>query len=84
MRVAGISWGPTGCPRDILRNAKADHLDGVHSDQKVLERIRRGRQGAGPCYRRPRVSKLTQRRLSGSSPLRSHGSRDRQVGDWSV
>jgi hypothetical protein len=37
--------------RDILLKAKGDHLDLVHTDQKVLEMIRQGR---------PRVSKLTQ------------------------
>jgi hypothetical protein len=61
--------------RDILLKAKGDHLDLVHTDQKVLETIRRGR---------PRVSKLTQRRLSGSKPLRSDGSCDSQAGGWSV
>ncbi len=29
--------------RDILLQAKGDHLDRVHSDQMVLEMIRRGR-----------------------------------------
>jgi hypothetical protein len=29
--------------RDILRNAKGDHVDQVHSDQMVLEMIRQGR-----------------------------------------
>ncbi len=52
--------------RDILHKAKGDHLDRVHSNQVVLE-INRGE--AGPCYRRPRVSKLTQRKLSGFSSL---------------
>jgi hypothetical protein len=44
--------------RDILCKAKGDHIDQVHSDQKVLEMIRQGK--LGPCYYRPRVSKLTQ------------------------
>jgi hypothetical protein len=39
---------------------------------------------AGPSYRKPRVSKLAQRRLSGSSPLRSEGLCDSQAGGWSV
>jgi hypothetical protein len=58
----------------ILRKGKGDHLDQVHSDQKVLEMIRQ----AGPFCRRPRVSRLC------PSPLRSDGSRDRQMGGWSV
>ncbi len=29
--------------RDILHKAKGDHLDRVHSDEKVLKMIRRGR-----------------------------------------
>jgi hypothetical protein len=40
--------------RDMLRKAKGDHLDQVHSDQKILEMIRHGEDG--PCYRRPRVT----------------------------
>ncbi len=46
-------------PRDILQQAKGDHLDRVHSDQVVLE--------AGPgtiAQRRPRVLKL---RIKGPS-----------------
>jgi hypothetical protein len=43
MRVAGINQGLTGHSKDILRKATGDHLDQVHSDQKVLEMIRRGR-----------------------------------------
>jgi hypothetical protein len=43
MRVAGILWVPTMHSRDILLQAKGDHLDRVHSDQMVLEMIRRGR-----------------------------------------
>ncbi len=62
--------------KDILRKAKGDNLDRVHLDQKVLETDQA--EEAGPFYRRPRVSKPTQRRLSGSSPLRSDGSRDSQ------
>ncbi len=40
------SWyrrGPTGCSRDILHKAKGDPVGRVHSDQKVLKVIRRGR-----------------------------------------
>jgi hypothetical protein len=40
--------------RDMLRKAKGDHLDRVHSDQKILEMIRQGE--AGPCYRSPKVT----------------------------
>jgi hypothetical protein len=43
MRVAGILLVPTMHSRDILLQAKGDHLDRVHSDQMVLEMIRRGR-----------------------------------------
>ncbi len=43
MRVAGILRVPTIRSRDILLQAKGDHLDRVHSDQMVLEMIRRGR-----------------------------------------
>jgi hypothetical protein len=43
MRVAGLLWVPTMHSRDILLQAKRDHLDRVHSDQMVLEMIRRGR-----------------------------------------
>jgi hypothetical protein len=68
--------------KGMLRKAKGDHLDPAHSDQKVLEMIRQGE--AGFCYRKPRVSKLTQRILSGLSSLRSDGSRESQVGGWSI
>jgi hypothetical protein len=63
--------------RDMLRKAKGDHpLSEGSRDDQVGE--------AGPIYQRPIVSKLTQRRLSVLSPLRSDGSRDRQAGGWSV
>jgi hypothetical protein len=39
MRIAMISWGPTGRSRDILRKAKEEHLDRVHLGQKDLENI---------------------------------------------
>ncbi len=39
MKVAGINRGPTVSPRGILYQAKGDHLDQVHSDQKVLDVI---------------------------------------------
>jgi hypothetical protein len=65
--------------RDILRKAKGDHLDRVHSDQMVLEVIRWGR-----LVLFIRVSKLAQRRLSGLSPPKSDGSRDSQMGGWTV
>jgi hypothetical protein len=43
MRVARILWVPTMHSREILLQAKEDHLDHVHSDQMVLGMIRRGR-----------------------------------------
>ncbi len=44
MRAAGILWILTIRSRDILQQAKGDHLDRMHSDQKVLQVIiRRGR-----------------------------------------
>jgi hypothetical protein len=43
MRVARISWEHTGHSWDILHKAKGDDLGQVHSDQNVLEMIRRGR-----------------------------------------
>ncbi len=43
MRVAVILRVPTMHSRDILLQAKGDHLDRVRSDQMVLEMIRRGR-----------------------------------------
>jgi hypothetical protein len=43
MRVARILRVLTMHSRDILLQAKGDHLDRVHSDQMVLEMIRQGR-----------------------------------------
>ncbi len=43
MKAAGILRVPSMCSRDILLQAKGDHLDQVHSDQMVLEMIRPGR-----------------------------------------
>ncbi len=43
MRVAGILRFPTMRSRYILLQAKGDHLGHVHSDQIVLEMIKRGR-----------------------------------------
>ncbi len=43
MRVARILRVPTMHSRDILLQAKGDHLDQVHLDQIVLEMIRQGR-----------------------------------------
>jgi hypothetical protein len=63
--------------RVILPNAKRDHLDRVHSDQMILETLRPGRLVL--FYWRPRVSKLTQKRLSGLTPLRSDGSCNSQT-----
>ncbi len=39
---------------------------------------------AGPFYPRPKVSKVTQRRLAGSSTLGSDGSRDSHAVRWSM
>jgi hypothetical protein len=58
MRVAMHRKGPTGRSRDILHTAKGDHLGRVHSGQKVLGKIRQGRQVL--FDRRPRVYKLIQ------------------------
>jgi hypothetical protein len=43
MRVAGILQVPTMHSREILLQAKGNHLDRVHSDQMVLKMIRLGR-----------------------------------------
>jgi hypothetical protein len=43
MRVAGILWISTMSSREILLQAKGDHLGRVHSDQMVLKVIRRRR-----------------------------------------
>jgi hypothetical protein len=43
MTAARILWVLTMRSREILHHAKGDHLDRVHSDQMVLEMIRRGR-----------------------------------------
>jgi hypothetical protein len=43
IRAAGTLWVPTMHSRDILQQAKGYHLYLVHSDQMVLEIIRRGR-----------------------------------------
>jgi hypothetical protein len=42
-KVAGINWVSYYDSRDMLHKAKWDHLDRVHSDQMVLEMIRRGK-----------------------------------------
>jgi hypothetical protein len=39
MRAAVILWVPTKHSKNILLQAKGDHLDQVHSDQVVLEMI---------------------------------------------
>jgi hypothetical protein len=43
MRVAWILWISTMRSREILLQAKGDHLGRAHSDQIVLKVIRRGR-----------------------------------------
>jgi hypothetical protein len=51
--------------RDILLQAKGDHLGRVHSDQMVLEMIRGGGWSSRAILQpRPRVSKLGLKRLS--------------------
>ncbi len=42
-RAARILWVPTMRSRDILLHAKGDHLDQVHLDETVLEKIKLGR-----------------------------------------
>jgi hypothetical protein len=50
---------------DILHQAKGDHLGRVHSDQMVLETIRRGRLvRRAIAQQRPKVSKLGLKGLS--------------------
>jgi hypothetical protein len=51
--------------KDILLQAKGDHLGQVHSDQMVLEMIRGGCwSGRAVARRRPRVKKLGLKGLS--------------------
>jgi hypothetical protein len=65
------------CSQNILHFAKGDHLDRVHSDQKDLKMIRQGKLvlviGAQEFQNQLKG-------MSGSSPLRSDGSRESQVG----
>ncbi len=68
------------CSRDILHKAKRDQPGKVHSDQMVQD-DQAGPGEAGPCYR---WLKTNSERLSDVSPHRSDGSRDSQVGGWSV
>jgi hypothetical protein len=81
-RVVGINKRSYYAHKGHTVQGQGDQFDWVYSDPMVLNTIRQGE--AGPFYRRPRVSILTQRRLSGSSPLRSDGSRDSEAGGWSV
>jgi hypothetical protein len=53
-RVAGINWGSYYALKRHVAQGHRDHLDRVHSDQKILEMIRQGE--AGPCYQSPRVT----------------------------
>jgi hypothetical protein len=39
-KKSGLIGDPTMHSRDVLRNAKGDHFDRVHSDQMVLKMIR--------------------------------------------
>ncbi len=72
---------PTGCSRDILHKAKGDYLDRVHTDQKVLEVIRRGRL---VLVIRGQESQNQLKGPSGWKPPRSDGSHDGQAGDRSM
>jgi hypothetical protein len=52
-----------------LTSSQGDHWDRVHSDQKVLAVVRRGRLvQKSIAQRRPRVSKLRAKGLSGCHP----------------
>ncbi len=65
MRVAGILRVPTMHLRDILLQAKGDHLDRDYPDQMVIKIISRGGwSGRAVAQRRPRVSKLGLKGLS--------------------
>jgi hypothetical protein len=61
---------------DILHKAKRDHLDQVHSDQKFLKMIRRGRL---VLFIGGQESRNWLKGLSGSSQLKPDGSHDSQV-----
>jgi hypothetical protein len=79
-RVAGIWLGnPTKHSWVILRKAKGDHLDRVHSDQNVLKMIKWGRLVLIIGGQESQTQGT-----SGSSPFRSDGSRDGQAGGWSA
>jgi hypothetical protein len=67
--------------KGILLQAKGDCSNQVHSDQMVLGKAR---QEAGTQKRQLKVlkTKLTQGEASGSSPLRSDGSHNGQMGVW--
>jgi hypothetical protein len=70
------------CQRVILQQAKGDISDRVHSDQMVLGIVR---QEAGSQKRLLKALKTNlthQGGPSGSSPLRSDGSRDGMTGGW--
>ncbi len=65
MRVAKRLWVPTMHSRDILLQAKGNHLDRVHSEQRIIDMIRRGVWSSRTVAQwRPRVSKI---RLIGPS-----------------
>ncbi len=63
--------------------AKWDRPDRVHAGQMVLGTVR---WQAGPRERRPKAlkTKPAQEGPSGSSPLRSDGLHDGQVGGWTA
>ncbi len=64
---------------DSLVHDAAGSQTSIYSDQMVLGTVR---WEAGPRERQPKAlrTKLAQRGPSGSSPLKSDGSRDGQVG----
>jgi hypothetical protein len=78
-RLAGNNQGSYHTLKGHIAQG-GDHLDRVHSDGSQDDQAGK----AGPCRRRPRVSKLARRRLSCLSPHRSDGSGDCQAGGWSL
>ncbi len=81
-------WIYNKCRVYNIRNSKKVQSQGdcpnrIHSDQTILRIVRRE---AEPCERWPKAlkTKLTQGGPSGSSPLRSDGSRYGQAGAWTA
>jgi hypothetical protein len=80
-RVAGLIRALTMHSEDTSCKAMGDHLDQVHSDQKVLKTIRRG---GWSFLSETKSLRTNSGRLSCSSPLRSDGSRYSQASGWFV